>query len=122
MSPMLKASFLALVLCSAPCFGKDAEYKIEVLGSEFQIPWAMEFVDSDTLLINEKRGALYKYRLSTQTKTEIKGLPAILVEGQGGLLDIAQYKMNPDDWYFFTYTKSTSKGAITVLALSLIHI
>ena len=49
-------------------------------------PWGMSFISDDELLFTEKSGKLFKYVISTDTKTEIFGLPSIAAAGQGGLV------------------------------------
>ena len=51
------------------------------------IPWGMDFISQDEMLVTEKSGILY--RVSDGNKTEVSGLPEVYVRGQGGLLDVA---------------------------------
>jgi aldose sugar dehydrogenase len=53
----------------------------------------MAFMNNDELLFTEKTGKLKRYKISTNTTTEITGMPAIAQNGQGGLLDVA---LHPD--------------------------
>jgi aldose sugar dehydrogenase len=74
-------------------------------------PWGMCFINSDELLLTEKSGKLFRYIISTNTKTEITGLPAIASVGQGGLLDVAihpEFKTNK--YVYMSYSISGSGG------------
>lgn len=55
------------------------------------IPWGMDFITENDLLVTEKKGVLY--RVKNGEKSEISGLPEIYQRGQGGLLDVA---LHPD--------------------------
>jgi len=54
----------------------------------FQAPFALAFLPDGSLLVTEKAGVL-KYRAANGTTTEVSGVPAVAVGGQGGLLDVA---------------------------------
>ncbi|MFN3402752.1 MAG: PQQ-dependent sugar dehydrogenase [Cytophagaceae bacterium] len=79
-------------------------------------PWGMAFINSDTLLFTEKTGKLWRYRISTNTTTEITGLPTIVNHGQGGLLDIA---LHPDfatnNLVYLSYSINATGGQTTAL-------
>jgi len=72
-------------------FGELAEDEIIVDG--LSNPWSLDFIDSDNILYTEISGSFYKYTISTETKTQITGLPSIQNVGQGGLLDVT---LHPD--------------------------
>ena len=55
------------------------------------IPWGMDFISENELLVTEKKGVLY--RVSNEKKTEVSGLPEVYQRGQGGLMDVA---LHPD--------------------------
>lgn len=75
------------------------------------IPWGMDFLPSGNMLYTEKSGTLYLFDGSTsQTVT---GLPSdIVVQGQGGLLDVA---VHPDfenqPWIYMTYASDDGSGS-----------
>ena len=74
-------------------------------------PWGMCFITSDELLFTEKNGRLYRYVISTNTKTQITGVPTVAVQGQGGLLDVA---LHPDfsvnKYVYLSYSVSGQGG------------
>lgn len=79
------------------------------------IPWGMAFLDETTLLVTARQGHLYRADLSRGTVQPLRGLPALRVRGQGGLLDVAVLPDSP--WLYFTYSANTADGeGVTTLA------
>lgn len=85
--------------------------QVLISSTEMEQPWGMAFVSSDELLFTEKRGKLFRYVISSDTKTELTGLPSIAVVGQGGLLDVA---VHPDfknnNYVYLAYSIAASGG------------
>jgi glucose/arabinose dehydrogenase len=110
--------FYVLIVCSyASLTSAQNQFLVEKIAEGFDIPWAMVFLPSGDLLINQREGKVSKLNLDSGEAIEIKGLPAILVEGQGGLFDI---KLSPnyhtDKSLYMTYNKSVDGKGTTVLA------
>ncbi|WP_294220540.1 PQQ-dependent sugar dehydrogenase [uncultured Shimia sp.] len=83
-----------LLLVSLPCSSVASELEtsqgkvhISAVVESLKGPWAFAFLPDGELLITEKRGKLLHVTASGKRST-VKGLPAIHVQGQGGLLDI----------------------------------
>ncbi|TEW53645.1 PQQ-dependent sugar dehydrogenase [Psychromonas sp. RZ22] len=90
-------------------------YKTKVLWSDISIPWGMTQLPNGKILATERSGKLW---LLTEGKppVEIIGLPAIDVNGQGGLLDIALHpKFSINHLIFFTYASENKTGSNTAL-------
>ena len=68
-----------------------SNYTYETVIDDIDIPWGMDFINEDELLVTEKSGTLY--RVKNGEKLIVQGLPDIYVRGQGGLLDVA---LHPD--------------------------
>jgi glucose/arabinose dehydrogenase len=81
-------------------------YKIENLG---KYDFEEEFNTSDTikgdeLLVTDKSGELWKVG-KDRSKIEVKGVPEVLFEGQGGLLDIELHpKFSENKWLYLSYS------------------
>lgn len=59
---------------------------------------------------------MWHYSISTQIKTEIKGLPIIIQNGQGGLLDVAPHpNFTQNQLIYLTYTVGNTSGQTTAL-------
>lgn len=59
----------------------------------FNEPWAMTFLPDGRLLVTEKPGALRLYDPQRDLSGEIRGVPAVVYGGQGGLGDVV---LHPD--------------------------
>lgn len=67
-------------------------------------PWAFDFLPDGAILVTERDGRLL--RIDGGTTTEVRGVPRVVTDAQGGLLDV----MVPRDFaqsreLFFTYAK-----------------
>ena len=69
----------------------QSEFTTETVVEGIDIPWGMDFISENEILVTEKKGILY--RVSNGKKTEVSGLPEIYQRGQGGLMDVA---LHPD--------------------------
>ena len=58
-----------------------------VEGLEF--PWGLVFLPDDTMLVTERSGALRHVTPEGDISEPIAGVPEVVFEGQGGLLDVA---------------------------------
>ena len=65
----------------------QSKYTTELIVDGIDIPWGMDFINEEELLVTDKKGTLY--HVVRGVKTEVSGLPKVYVRGQGGLLDVA---------------------------------
>ena len=98
-------------LCQTPELFED-----KILINNIATPWGFTFINSNEVLFTEKQGKLFRYDISNNTRTEITGLPAILLFEQGGLLDVALHpNFSTNSYVYLTYTVSASGGQTTAL-------
>jgi glucose/arabinose dehydrogenase len=91
--------------------------RVEQLFSGLGVPWGMAFVSPRQLLVTERDGQARLLELDSGSATILEGLPPILAEGQGGLLDVTTGpNFAQDGWIYFTYSKPDSGEAATTLA------
>jgi len=86
--------------------------------AEFNLPWRIAFLPDGRMLITEKVGPVW---LVTQqgVKTPVKNVPAVLSQGQGGMLGIytsPNYASDHD--VYLTYSEPGDSGAGSSLALA----
>ena len=89
------------VFCVISCISQEnppevktpdqSKFTTETVVDGLEIPWGMDFISENEILVTEKKGILY--RISNGEKAEVFGLPEIYQRGQGGLLDVA---LHPD--------------------------
>ena len=106
------------VQASAITFVSDGmKVKVKLVAKELGIPWGMAFLSKDTLLVTERSGSILFLDIKKNIKIKLKNTPAVLSDGQGGMLDVAlspNYK--PDGWIYFTYVKNINEEGATVLS------
>ncbi|HHF2968816.1 TPA: PQQ-dependent sugar dehydrogenase, partial [Vibrio alginolyticus] len=110
----IAATLLACLSFSA----NTAEYRANEVASGFQIPWGIEFLDNQRVIVNQKNGTVSLLDITTGKPQKLFSVPDVNTIGQAGLLDVALAPnadtQNPQ--LFFTYSKRTSKGNTVALA------
>jgi quinoprotein glucose dehydrogenase len=86
--------------------------RVETVATGFDRPWAVEpLPDRPSLLVTEQSGALWLVDRETGDRTEVAGAPAVVDEGQGGLLDVTLGPTDADEpWVYLTYSVGRSDG------------
>ncbi|MBT52367.1 MAG: hypothetical protein CMF72_03005 [Mameliella sp.] len=107
---ILKHAATALSVClagpltAAPIQTSAGPMITEPMVQDLGTPWAFDFLPDGSILVTEREGALL--RIDGDTRTEVRGAPKVVADGQGGLLDV----LVPRDFatsreLFFTYAK-----------------
>lgn len=95
---------------SIPLETSNNKYKTQLLWPDIIIPWGMVQLPDNRILATERSGKLYILS-EKQSDIEVKGLPKIHANNQGGLLDVA---LHPDfannSYIFFTFSNPEGKG------------
>lgn len=83
---------------------EKADFKLVTMAGGLHHPWSLAFLPGEQgYLVTERRGKLWHITKDGQ-RTEIKNVPAVYAEGQGGLLDVL---VPPDfaegGWIYLTY-------------------
>ncbi len=75
-----------------------------VLGN-VECPWGMTFLPNGDMLYTERGGQLYRVGTDKQ-KQPVSGVPPVLAQGQGGLLDVTLHpKFAENGWVYLSYSK-----------------
>ena len=111
---------LLSLLCFISCAQKKSKtppnYTYEIVVPDINNPWGFAFLPDNSILITEKSGVLIHFK--NDSKSFIKELPEIIVQGQGGLMDIELHPNYPENgWVYISYASSdgTGKGANTAI-------
>ncbi|MHC6798925.1 PQQ-dependent sugar dehydrogenase, partial [Vibrio antiquarius] len=107
----MKTITATLLACLA--FSIDAaDYRANEVANGFQIPWGIEFLDKQQMIVNEKNGTVSLLNITSGKQQTLFKVPNVNTSGQAGLLDVALVPntapQNPQ--LFFTYSKRTDKG------------
>lgn len=93
------------------------EVQTEVVAEGLPHLWAMEFLPDGRMLVTAKEGAMHIVSAEGEAGPAINGVPEVLSDGQGGLLDVA---LTPDfetsSTIFFSFSESREDGNGTSVA------
>ena len=82
----------------------DQPFDLEKVVDGLDIPWGIEFLSNDELLIAEKSGELI--HVKNGEKIKVNGVPEVKKRGQGGLMDL---ELHPDyennGWIYYSFSK-----------------
>ncbi len=96
------------------------EAELTLVSDQLDTPWAFEFIDDDTLLINEYAGSFKTLNLKTGEVTLLQGRPQLVAgKGQTGLLDVALHpRFATNRTIYFSYTITRKAGDLDKYALA----
>jgi glucose/arabinose dehydrogenase len=80
--------------------------------AKFDAPWAMDFLpDTTTALVTEKPGRVWLVDVATSQKQQVAGVPRVVAQGQGGLLDVVlSPTFKTDKLVYLTYAEPSANG------------
>lgn len=84
---------------------QDYQMEMEVVTDDLEIPWAIDFISDNKILVTERPGRLRIIENDQLMKEPVKNTPEVLHSGQGGLLDVKvdpQYEKN--GWIYLAYS------------------
>lgn len=94
----------------------DYNVKVELFAEDLEEPWAIDFISPNKALVTEKPGRLRIIENGNLLETPVSGIPKVLYEGQGGLLDVA---VDPDysenGWLYISFSHEIDESAMTKL-------
>jgi len=72
---------------------------------DLDFPWALDFIDKNTALVNERPGQIRIVKNGILGDDPVKGIPEVLHEGQGGLMDLAiDPEHGENGWIYLSYS------------------
>lgn len=86
----------------------EVEPRLVTLNTTLAMPWGLAFLPDGRILVTQKVGSMLILSPDgTTVQATVSGLPSVLAEGQGGLLDVA---LDPDfaidPWVYWTYAEA----------------
>lgn len=102
-----------------PTDTEEPTIRTNILITDHEIIWGMDFLPNGELLFSEKQGRLY--RLVDGTAIEISGLPNdINTNGQGGLLDVSVHPQYADNgWIYMSYAAGGNPSFLKLIRFQL---
>lgn len=102
---------LTLVAGALVAPASAVELKVTELATGLANPWGMAFLPDGRLLLSERAGNLRIYDPQLGVGEPLSGVPAVVAQGQGGMLDVA---LSPDfesnKQVFFCYSRPGKGG------------
>lgn len=100
-----------------------SDFEVTVLG-QYDVPWALEFLPDDRLLLSEMPGALKLLDEEGQLLGDISGVPEVSYGGQGGLGDVVLHpNFSRNNLVYLSYAEAgagdTSGAAVARARLEL---
>ena len=98
-------------------------YQVTQIVTGLGIPWGMSFQSQNEILFTERKGRLGIVSIDSGEVNYLSGLPDIIANGQGGLMDVAKPTNNKiADWTYFTYVKPIDAAGNGETTLARAHI
>ncbi len=122
---LLLVAYLLFAIVPVPVWAGEARivqsqqtsFALQRLADGLGVPWGMAFLSIDEIIITERGGKVYILSIKTGSIRPIKGAPAVMADGQGGMLDVAIPRdYQNTGWIYFTYVKEQDGKGVTVLA------
>ena len=98
---------------------KYHDYRVVTVADGFQIPWGMVFLPDGDMLVSERPGDIRIVRDGRILPQPVSGVPEVLAEGQGGLLDLTLHPdFSANRLLYMSYSKpyENEEGATTAIA------
>ncbi|WP_245681408.1 PQQ-dependent sugar dehydrogenase [Arcticibacter eurypsychrophilus] len=89
--------------------------RLDTVAKGMQIPWSIAFLPGKDMLVTDKVGKLYQIT-EDGSKKEITGVPEVVAEGQGGLMDvILDPSFATNKLIYLSYSKPKNSLATTAI-------
>ncbi|MBF0195028.1 MAG: PQQ-dependent sugar dehydrogenase [Magnetococcales bacterium] len=86
-------------------------FSVITITNRLNHPWGMAFLPNGDILVTERPGQLRIIKKGVLAPHPIKGLPEVVVRGQGGLLDVALHpQYNKNGWIYLSYSGAGGGG------------
>ncbi|MDP2336399.1 MAG: PQQ-dependent sugar dehydrogenase [Bacteroidota bacterium] len=90
---------------------KHQSFRIDTVAKGLDVPWGIAFLPDGDMLVTERSGQLFRFS-GGKLKAIISGVPEVMAQGQGGLLDIVLHpKYQQNGWIYISYSQKAPDGA-----------
>jgi glucose/arabinose dehydrogenase len=95
------------------------DYRVVKVADGLIGPWAIAFLPGGDILITEKAGTLRLVRNGVLRMAPIEGVPEVLDQGQGGLMDVVPHPdFESNQLVYLTYSKPIGDGTEATTAVA----
>src|SRR5690554_7420583 len=87
-------------------------YELTLVARGIDQPWSIAWLPDGRALVTAKKGALYVLEGDRFREIELEGLPPVMSEGQGGLMDVAPHPKDtgPTPRIYLTMSTGTANA------------
>jgi aldose sugar dehydrogenase len=96
---------LTQVPAQAQVTRQQTGYQLTTMLEGLEHPWSMVWLPDGSLLITERPGRLQLLRSGSTQMTEITGVPPVLAQGQGGLMDVSLHPKFAENRLLYQYLR-----------------
>ena len=95
------------------------DYRVVTVADGLIGPWSIAFLPGGDILITEKAGRLRLVRNGVLRMAPIEGVPEVLDQGQGGLMDVLPHPdFQSNQFVYLTYSKPIGDGTEATTAVA----
>ena len=106
--------FIAAVLLAITTVA-NAQLRVATIATGLNHPWALAFLPDQRILVTERVGTMRLITIDGKLSAPIPGVPSVVAQGQGGLLDLV---LDPDfasnRTLFFSYSEADTQNTRNV--------
>jgi glucose/arabinose dehydrogenase len=119
----VKIAFALSILVASPAVAQDMtersalhDYMVVTVADGLVTPWSMAFLPGGDMLITERPGRLRVVHNGNLLPEPVSGVPTVLAQGQGGLLDVLPHPDFADNGFIYlSYSKPNEGGSTTAV-------
>ena len=116
---LLAAVGFALGFVPASAVAQTSTVRTEVVARGLENPWAVAFIGDGRLLVTERPGRMRVIGPDGQLGEPLAGVPAVVAQGQGGLLDvITDRDFARNRTVYFCYSEPGASGSANSTAMA----
>lgn len=92
-------------------------FQLTLIAGGLEHPWGIAFLDDGRMLVTERPGRMRLVAKDGTVSAPLGGIPQVLAQGQGGLLDVTlSPRFSEDRLVYFSFSDPGAGGAGTALA------
>lgn len=117
---LIRSLCLWMLVASASVSAASAQtLRAQVLTRGLEHPWALAFLPDGQMLVTERPGRLRVVEASGKLRPPVAGVPDVVAQGQGGLLDvIVDSDFAQNRTVFFCFAQAAQSGGANSTALA----
>jgi aldose sugar dehydrogenase len=102
---------------------QNGRIRVETAADGLAHPWGLAFLPDGRMLVTERPGRLRIVSSDGRLSAPVRGVPAVLAEGQGGLLDVAlDPNFASNNLVYLSYAEPGGDGASTAVTRGRLNI